>query len=292
MQNRTKETAKQRLLIWLNNLHFHINIQRKGKFFQVILHEKYKKVVRFLKIIFTLIGLFSAYYIFQSPSISFLFALVIFLIIQLSEKMIFAYTSLYVHSIPNFEFQSDKWAGAFFGYVETRDIRAQLPLVGWMFTDEELAKNIHSLLSDWTYGVMDDKDKNVKMSVILDENETGKHYIFFCYPSAERKTAKKFFDKIEKERKKISLTDVHNRFFLMSILGKSFKMPETSYLPTFIKRYRHGVPFMFRIAVTYEDIQSKQIDGLKDFIFHDLKIKNRSDLNRKDLEYDLLRIWD
>jgi len=290
MTNNDKKTIKQRYCLWLNNLHFHISIQRKGNFFQVVIHEKYKKIACFLKIIFTQIGLISAFVIFQTAFISFLFAIVIYLMIQFLEKIIFAYTSLYVNFMPNFEFHSDKWVGAFFGYGETPQNHDQFPVVGWMFADEDFAKNIHSLLFNWTYRHLNDKNKNVKMSVILDEDKIEQGYIFFCYPSVERESAKKFYNEIEKERKQLSLTDVHYKFFLMLILGKAFKMLKSSYLPKFKERYRPDIPFVFQIRIADENMQPKQIEGLKDFMFHDLKIKSKSELNRKDVEYDLLRI--
>ena len=65
-------------------------------------------------------------------------------------------------------------------------------MVGWMFSDEAFAKNIHSLLADWSYQRWNDENKNVKMSVILESDDGKDGYIFFCYPSIERETAKKF----------------------------------------------------------------------------------------------------
>ena len=100
----------------------------------------------------------------------------------------------------------------------------------------------------------------------------------------------KFFEAVEEERKKTSLTDVHHRSWTMLVLGKRCQITANSYLPTFRERYRDGIPYLFQLAVPGDDGQPHEIDGLSNFTLFNLKIKTRAQLDRKDVEYDLLRI--
>jgi hypothetical protein len=192
-----------------------------------------------------------------------------------------------VHSLPDFEIEPDKWLGAFFGFAEDPNNPVQIPMVGWIMADEEYAKRVHTLLLQWSYRNLKDEENNIRASVIVDEED---EYIFFCYPNMERKTAAKFYEKVEKKRKETSLTDVHHKQMAMLIFGKHCQITENSYFPIFRNRYKDGVPYIFRLVVLGDDGQPHSIAALDDFILFNLKIKNKDELDRKDIEYDLLRI--
>ncbi|HHT9112499.1 MAG: hypothetical protein HZA47_07045 [Planctomycetes bacterium] len=281
------KTVKQRLILWSNRLRFDVRAQKKGWFVQIVLHERFKPFIRAVKIVLTLIGLISAFFSFQSVFVGFLFGLGIYLLSTFFEKLIFSYNSLYVHSLPDFEIQLEKWLGAFFGYAEDPNNLGHIPMVGWIMSNPEYAKRVHSLLLQWSYGKLKDEENNIRASVIVDDKD---EYIFFCYPNMERKTAARFYEAVEKERKETSLTDVHHKQMAMLIFGKRCQITASSYFPTFRNRYKDGVPYIFQLVVLGGDGQPHAIDGLDDFILFNLKIKNRGELDRKDIEYDLLRI--
>lgn len=287
MKNPNHKTLRQKILLWLNTLHFSFMFRRKGCFFEIILHEKHKKHIKFLKYILTAISLVSSFFAFQSVIIAFFFGLAIFLISQFLEKIIFSYNSLYIQPMPTFTIEQDKWLGAVFGYAEQPNNPHQIPVVGWALSDADYARKIHSALKAWSYGNLKDEEKNICMSVIIDEEND---YIFFSYPSPNRETASQFFDKVEKQRKQKSLTDIHHKLFCMLIFGKRFTMLPNSYLPRFRERYQDGIPFLFSLGVLQSDSSFKKVDNLEDFMLFNLKIKDKKDLNRKDIEYDLLRV--
>ena len=106
----------------------------------------------------------------------------------------------------------------------------------------------------------------------------------------ERETAARFYEEVEEERKKASLTDVHHKQMAMLIFGKRCQITAQSYFPTFRERYQQGVPYLFRLVILNGNGQPTEIDGLDDIILFNLKIKIIADLERKDIEYDLLRI--
>ncbi len=286
-QNKEGKTLKQRLILWSNRLRCDIMVQKKGWFFEVIIHERFKLFICIIKIVLTIIGLISAFFLFPFAFIAFLFGLGIYLLCTFIEKIIFSYNSLYIHSLPDFEIEPNKWLGAFFGYAEDPRNPEHIPIIGWVMSDPDYAKKVHTLLLRWSYGELKDEDNNIRASVIVDNDE---EYVFFCYPNIDRKTANLFHEDVEKERGKRPLVDVHHKIFAMLVFGKRCKITDNSYFPTFLERYKDGVPYIFRLTVFGDDGQTQHITGLDDFILFNLKIKNKEELSRRDIEYDLLRI--
>lgn len=288
MSTDNKNTIRQRLILWSNRVLFDYKIKREGYFFKLILPRKYKRPVKVVKVLSTLISLLSAFFIFQSVFIAFLFGLAVYVVSTILEKIIFTYSSLYVHPLPSFELDQDKWIGVSWGYTKDPKNNHEIPLLGLQFSDEDYAKNIYNLLLSWSLGEHDDKKNYIKLSVILTDKNS---YSFFCYPSIERETASNFYRDAEKEIKKESANDIQNRIAMMLILGKSFDILEGSYFPTFRKRYKNGVPYLFQIGIPGKDGSVQQVPNTKYFIFYNLKILNKSDLTRKDIEYDMVRIF-
>lgn len=281
-----RKSLRQRYLLWRNRLHFQISARRKGRRFELVLHESLKPVVSAIKIVLTLVGLLSAFVAFQNVFVSFFFGLLVYAITTAFERAVFTYNSFFVQPLPNFAIEPDKWLGAFFGYAEAADRDVQIPIIGWIMSDAEYARKVHNLLLTWSYGRLDDEDKNICASVIVDSDD----YVFFCYPSLTRKEVQAFHEDVETERKKTSLADEHSKMFAMLVFGKRCKITRTSYFPTFRKRYREGVPVLFRLALPRSDGQTDEIPGLKEFVLFTLKIKDRKELTRKDMEFDYFRI--
>ena len=221
-----KKTIRQRIILWSNRILFDFQIQRDGRIIKLIIPGKYKPIIKALKGFLTLISLLSAFIIFQNVFIAFLFGIAVYLITTVLEKIIFTYSSLYVHPLPDFESEQEKWLGVFWGYAKDPTNEHEIPLIGLQFSDEDYARKIYGLLLSWTLGNLNDKNNSIKLSVILTDDDS---YVFFCYPSIERETAKYFYDKAEKELKKDSVEDIHNRMAMMLILAKSFDIIEGSY---------------------------------------------------------------
>ncbi len=233
----------------------------------------------------TFIGLVSAFFYFKSVFMAFLFGLGIYLLSSLLEKVIFSYTNLYIQPLPDFEIESNKWIAMAFGYSEPK-LRIHIPLIRMVFSNEEYGKKIYSLLLSWNYDQVKDVDNNICTSIILDGKDD---YIFFCYPSIERETVTNFFRTCEKEGKEKSVTDIQTKLFTTLILGKKFKITPLSYLPTFLKRYRDGNGYLFEIAKKIPQGNTEKIEGTHSILKFNLKVKNKDELTRKDIEYDLLR---
>lgn len=281
----------KKLYLWVNRLRLDFQLTRKGHFFEIIVHEKYRIYIKITKYFLTLIGLISAFFYFKSVFIAFLFGLGIYLLSSLLEKIILSYVNLYIQPLPDFEIEKDKWVAMSFGYAEEPKSKGHIPIVGMVFSHEEYGRKIYSLLVSWNYGQLKDVDNNICTSIILDDMDD---YVFFCYPSTNRETVTEFFKRCKKERKEKSLTDVQMRHICSLILGKRFKMTALLYLPTFLKRYRDGSPYLFQIQKKTpqgdpSEIAS-EIEGTRSILKFNLKVRKKDELTRKDIEYDVLGI--
>ena len=280
-------TLRQRALLWWNRARFDVCVRWRGSWPELVLHERFRGMIRAAKTVLTAIGLLAAFLTFESVWISFLFGAVVWGCTTLVEKVAFSYNSMFVHSLPDFDLQPDLWLGAFFGYAQQPGNPHQIPMVGWIMGRADYARKVHTLLLRWAYGNLNDEYNNVRASVIvLSDTE----YIFFCHPHVTRESAQRFFAEVEEERRQTSLTDVHHRQVGLLVFGKRCQITAGSYFPTFQQRYQDGVPYIFRLVVAGADGTPTEIAGLPDLILHNLKIKDHAALDRKEIEYDLIRI--
>jgi len=287
MSKRKLKNLRRKLILWLNSIRFNFAIRCKGYFFEITIHEKYRNFARIIRYALTIISLLSALFYFQSVWYALLFAFVVFLFLEILNRVLFIYTSMYIHPLPNSQIDSKKWVGCFFGYATHPSLSGHIPVVGWQLSDEDYVKKIHALLLEWSYGELKDEQRNICTSVVLMGDGS---YIFYCYPSVERKTAVKFFEEVETQQKEKSKDDVHYKMHLMQVIGKRFPVTDKSYLPTFIERYREGTPYLFRLAIRGPNGRSVAVDNVSDFILFNLKIRKKGELTRKDTEYDLVRV--
>ena len=277
---------KGKFYLYYDKLRYSFRIQKENKSFNIIIPERYKKFIKSIKFILTVIGLLSAYLVFESVHIAFLFGLLLFIIGWFFERFVFLYVALYIHPQPNFKLYPEKWIGNAFGYMALQDRDTDIQLVGAIFNDVEYAKNIQALLLSWTNGVYVDKEKNVLLSVISDEL----NYYFFIYPSYEQSYSKKKLKEFKKEIHKIDKNGIAEFQYLTFILGRRFDITNKSYFPVFRKRYRDDVPYVYRFYYGKDISNVEAIENFRDFHFFNLKIKERKNLTRRDLEYGVLKI--
>lgn len=269
----------------LNRFRLSFRIRKIEGRLRIYVHKKNKCKIKSIKWILSFSGLIFSLIVLP-PLYSFFIALFLFLFSLIFEKFFFFFTSFYVHYMPNFEINNDLWKGMIFGYLEPPNKKFQIPAVGLLFSDEEYAKKFFSLLRIWNYGSLEDKDNNFVISIILDDDS----YLTYIYPNISRQSAREFINEIESKRKKTFPEELHIRLFALIFTMKRFIITGKSYFPTFLRRYTDGIPFRLE-AYIGTDENCKINENIPGFTKFNLKIKKRTELNRQDLEYDLLRIY-
>lgn len=267
-------------------MRYSFRIKRTLNSFNIIIPENFKVLFKSIKIIITFCGLFSAYMVFGSVHIAFIFGLILFVISWFIEKINYLYNVLYIHPQPNFQLYPEKWTGCVFGKIEAQDKSFEIPLVGALYDDIKYAKKIHSLLLKWSNGEYNDSKKNVLLSVILD----GDSYYFFIYPNYENEFAQKELSYFKAYIKKIDKNGIAEFQYLTFILGRRFDITNKSYFPVFREKYQEGIPFIYMFYFAHEVDKPETIVELKEFKFYNLKIKERKELTQKDIEYSVLKL--
>lgn len=286
--NKNKKSIKLKVQLFLNRLRYNIQIEKDGKLFKIILPERYKNIIKILKYSIIILSLFSSLFTFQSIFVSLVVAIFFYFITTLFEKIIFFYSGLYIPALPDFEIKPEKWLGTQFGIGKIQGKENyDVPIVGPVLSDIKYAKKIHSLIFSWTEETYKDSDKNVSMSAIYEDD----NYFFFIYPNLEKKRIEQFHSKLKEEVNKKDPNGVTSLKFMFQVIGRRCNITKRSLFPYFKSKYENGIPILFRFYIKLENSnKTKKIDDLKDFVIYDFKIKNRQELTRKDLEYDLIKL--
>lgn len=279
---------RRRLLLWSNRARFFLRLRRRGWLVQLTLPERYRRVVRWSEYGLTGFSLLSAFIVFGTAWHAFLVGILVFGATKLVEKATFSYSSMYVAPFPTFDLEPGKWLGGIFGLARQPGNPHEIPVAGMLVQDEEYARKIHALLLAWSCGNLRDDDRNVCVSAIL----LGTSYVMYLYPSISREPARRFFQSVERDRGVTSPDELHNELFVLFILGKRFTMEHGSYLPTFRNRYQDGVPYLFHVMIPGAGGKPADVPGLPPLVLFTLKVKERGQLTRADVEYDLMSAQD
>ena len=278
---------RTRALLLLNRLRVRFPIRRRGRSYAIVFPERYRRTIALMRHGLTIIGLLLSFVVFGSVWISFGVALAIAIVGAIVNNSLFSYTSMYIYPFPDFDLVADKWLGCFFGFERFQNNPHDAPVMGITLDDEEYAQNIHRLILAWAYGELIDRDRNLRVDVIVYENS----YVLFLYPRSTRASATRFFRQTASQRRRVSPNDVQDRLGVFFVLGKRFLLqPESSYFPTFRKRYTKGVPVILSVCVADPSGNPVPIPGLDDLIIYSLRIKDRQDLKPTDLPYQIFNI--
>ena len=147
MPDPQSRTLRQCALLWWNRARFDVCVRWRGSWPELVLHERFRGMIRAAKTVLTAIGLLAAFLTFESVWISFLFGAVVWGCTTLVEKVAFSYNSMFVHSLPDFDLQPDLWLGAFFGYAQQPGNPHQIPMVGWIMGRADYAQSAHTALA-------------------------------------------------------------------------------------------------------------------------------------------------
>jgi len=102
-------------------------------------------------------------------------------------------------------------------------------------------------------------------------------------------SAQLFYKEVEKSISKKSSSDIHLPQFFIFVLGKKFPLSDNLYYKEFKSRYQEDIPFLLEICVL-ENSHIKKAKNIEDMVLFILKFKNKKDLDRKDIEYDLIKL--
>ena len=120
------------------------------------------------------------------------------------------------------------------------NLSLDLNAVGLVFNDGAYAIRFVDFLMAWNHGDREDKDNNIRLSFITDEDR----YYVFLYPSPKKKTVRHFFAKVRKSGRRANSGKEHIGIEIFQIFYKSFDTMAAGYsLGTFVKKQKKNMPF-------------------------------------------------
>lgn len=130
----------KRIKFFFNRIRGEYRIKRQGNSFRVIIPGRHRGKIKFLKYIFTVIGLLSAFVIFSSVWIAFLFGFIVYVVSLTLEKIAFQHEYAFIHPLPDFEIDPNQWLGTGFGHVVTPSGEYHIPIVSMIVSGLDYAK--------------------------------------------------------------------------------------------------------------------------------------------------------
>jgi len=262
---------------WKISLKSLVSVRWHNHLPRLIIHEKYENHVKWTLRILFFAGIGLSLFVF-TPYLAFLIAVLIALTGLFFQKAIFQYTTIYIQPMPDFEYDPKEWKGMVFGFATSPEL---LNFVGCAFSTEKTAHNFFQLLKSWNYYNNEDKDNNICLSFIL-ENE--REYSVFLYPNRNRKTVEDYFQKVEELRKYEKYGKKHQQLVMHRNFFNTFPYGQNSQLKQFIEKQSSNCPFWLKCFVIEEDGQPKWISEDAILKFHFI-LKKREDIKKSEEEY-------
>lgn len=247
---------------------------------RLFLHEKHERIIRWALRGLTILGVTTS--VITLPwfySLSLSIGLVVFDVFL--ERTLFYYTSLYVQAMPDFEYDSDKWvANAFVSIGHPSNPNSER-IVGLVFTEKEYASKLFQLLRAWNHGDSDNKEGNIFLSFITDEDT----YYVYLYPSFEKASIKKMHKKLENENKLKKYGKEHFGLVMAMVICKGFSTAHGYALGTFVDNHPVGKPFTLGPFIQVPGGQPRPIEDIEPIRMCRYKAKIPSELTEDDFEY-------
>ena len=248
---------------------------------RLVIHEKYENSVKGILRVLTILGIVTSIISIPLWYISLLIALVFFIVEQFFEKAIFQFTSIYVQPLPQFEYDTSEWKGMVFAFPLLPN-SVDLISVGCAFKTKEYAESFFKYLKQWNYNQNEDKDNNICLSFIIEDDE---NYSTYIYPNPFRDIVSKTFKKIADSLKFEKYGKEQQQLVAQFLFCKLFPYGENSQLNNFIKKQDQKKPFILRPFIMHNNGQFEFLsDELSILKFH-FKFKERSALEKNELEY-------
>src|SRR3989338_6949852 len=181
-RNKLRIILFEKLILPFNRFRSLFGVKIENKIPRIIIHEKFKNVVKWSSRGLIAIGILSSLFSIPVWYVSLGFALFLFYLQWSLEKIIFRFTTIFITPLPDFKWNSKEWDGM--GYMYTPDVK--LPsFFGPAFVSKDFGVKVFNLLLAWNYKSHDDIRSNICISFIEEDN--GSSYRVYLYPNMNRK---------------------------------------------------------------------------------------------------------
>ncbi len=267
----------EKAVIPFNRWESFIGFKIDNKIPRLIIHEKFKKQVKWFTRALTALGILSSLVYMSAWYLNLLLALLLFAFQWTLEKVIFRFTTIFITPLPDFKWDKKEWNAM--GYMYTHDLNKP-SFFGPAFLNKDFGCKVFELLSSWNYEQNADKEGNIVISFIEDRES----YRVYFYPSENRKTLRDFEQRI-KETDENKGKD-HHQLIVQMILCQSFPLKQNSNYFIWKKLFLAGQPAGLGVF-TYREANklAEPIEDILPILVQKINFKKRDELSKKDIEF-------
>lgn len=267
---------------WRIDLRSFFRIEFKGIVPKITIHEKFEKIVKWSLRILSLIGILTSFISFDYFT-GIIITVLIFVIEQILEKVIFEYTIFYIPTFPDFDIEYEKWLSTGYYILEEENrhllLEGNYSFMGPLYEDKEYAAKFFNFIKSWNNFESSDKENNINISIIIENN---KKYTMYLYPNYSQKILDNFFNKYKKELALEKYGKTQQELVMQFIFWHK-NLNQGNFFHRFIEDFKISKHFYF-VPFYLENDNAKMIEELK-ILKTQIKIKNRSDVKNNEIEY-------
>jgi hypothetical protein len=285
---------RNKFIVLNNKRRMVIRLETKAKKMPYfVISAKYELYVKWTLRILTLFSIGICFITLQWY-VALIITLLLIVIERILETIVFQVVSIYVQPIP--EWDNDQWLAM--TYVNIKNSK----YVEMLIRTEEQARKLHDCIKEWNYGEFVDKEDNIKLSFVIENDNT---YVTFLYPSFERRTIKLFGEQVEYDMFKKREMKAHQQIVVSITFCKLFPFQPGCSLERFMNEYQQNTAYAFGVhylkqplpalseekpfMIKYTSDKIQHV-GERPFVKFHVKIKKASELTKEDYEYHYRRV--
>lgn len=263
----------RKIQIKLHYLRSKFDIVIINKFPHIKINEKHQKKVKWIIRILTFIGIVSSVITFSEWYFSLGFAVVLLLIEQIFEQIIFTHNIVLMQPLPQC-WDSSKWTGMMLATDE------KSLYLGFGFSDEKVGLDFFNTVLAWNDGAFDN-DNNIQLTLIKEDKN---NYSVHIYPTVERQFVKMNYERLVKMfDKKINSEKELEIFVAQMCFCKVFPLTPISAYNYLEKNHSNIYIQLFNTSQIVNDdprtYQNAYPMDKRTILFKDIKVCNRRELS-------------
>lgn len=246
----------------------------------LILSERYESKTKWILRTIAILGISSSLISIEKWYYSLGLSLIIFIVEQFLENVIFEYTSLVVQPLPDFEIETGQWrANAFMMTKEKKE--EYPPYIGPAFLNKEYAIIFFSYIKSWGANQIESEEDKIVLSFIMEGN--GK-YTTYIYANPARKNVQLQFDYIGAISALEKYKKSHQKLIVQMIYWNTLPINDGYSIKEFLDKYKSGDKFYFIPFVIDNNDKIKEPLTELAILKTSFKLKSREELTKYDIE--------
>ncbi len=232
----------------------------------------------------TVVGILSAFVVFQSVFVAFGFGVLLHFITLGLEKTAFScHHRRTCFPLPAFSLPLSEWLGMAFGWASSPGMDGRIALVAMQVADTG-AQRLSDLFWRWIEDDPNNEADRVQASVVfLDDT----HYRIFLYPKFSSPEMEERYAELECQAAPTSLDDVHDQLLVMCVLKQGVHHSPDLYPP---RVHRPLQPSGTRDVRDQVPGNGEPAPGTRPFTVRSLKVIHADELTKTRRQYDFIKL--